>query len=129
MIYKVARAAPALVPPGDVDGFGLANRFDVSINGMRRNGVNVFVDGVSNTDVGSNITLLSTPTIDSIAEFKVLTSNYTAEVGRSGGGTVTLVTKSGANAFHGSIYEFARNDRFNANTYFNNRAGQPPTVP
>src|SRR5687768_16772827 len=93
----------------DETGFGLANRFDVSINGMRRNGVNVFVDGVSNTDVGSNITLLSTPTIDSIAEFKVLTSNYTAEVGRSGGGTVTLVTKSGGNAFHGSIYEFARN--------------------
>ena len=108
----------------DETGFGLANRFDVSINGMRRNGINVFVDGVSNTDVGSNITLLSTPTIDSIAEFKVLTSNYTAEVGRSGGGTVTIVTRSGANDFHGSIYEFARNDRFNANTYFNNRAGQ-----
>ena len=108
----------------DETGFGLANRFDVSINGMRRNAVNVFVDGVSNTDVGSNITLLSTPTIDSIKEFKVLTSNYTAEVGRSGGGTVTLVTKGGGNDFHGSIYDFARNDRFNANTFFNNRAGQ-----
>ncbi|HEY2971580.1 MAG TPA: TonB-dependent receptor [Pyrinomonadaceae bacterium] len=108
----------------DETGFGLANRFDVSINGMRRNAVNVFVDGVSNTDVGSNITLLSTPTIDSIKEFKVLTSNYTAEVGRSGGGTVTLVTKSGENAFHGSIYDFARNNRFNANTFFNNRLGR-----
>jgi hypothetical protein len=108
----------------DETGFGLANRFDVSINGMRRNGVNVFVDGVSNTDVGSNITLLSTPTIDSIKEFKVLTSNYTAEVGRSGGGTVTIVTKSGENEFHGSLYDFARNDRFNANTYFNNRRGR-----
>lgn len=107
----------------DETGFGLANRFDVSINGMRRNGVNVFVDGVSNTDVGSNITLLSTPTIDSIKEFKVLTSNYTAEVGRSGGGTVTLVTKSGENLFHGSIYDFARNNRFNANSFFNNRRG------
>ena len=108
----------------DETGFGLANRFDVSINGMRRNGVNVFVDGVSNTDVGSNITLLSTPTIDSIKEFKVLTSNYTAEVGRSGGGTVTLVTKGGENDFHGSLYDFARNDRFNANTFFNNRRGR-----
>jgi hypothetical protein len=107
----------------DETGFGLANRFDVSINGMRRNGVNVFVDGVSNTDVGSNITLLSTPTIDSIKEFKVLTSNYTAEVGRSGGGTVTIVTKSGENDFHGSLYDFARNNRFNANTFFNNRRG------
>lgn len=108
----------------DETGFGLANRFDVSINGMRRNGVNVFVDGVSNTDVGSNITLLSTPTIDSIKEFKVLTSNYTAEVGRSGGGTVTIVTKGGENEFHGSLYEFARNDRFNANSFFNNRRGR-----
>lgn len=107
----------------DETGFGLANRFDVSINGMRRNAVNVFVDGVSNTDVGSNITLLSTPTVDSIKEFKVLTSNYTAEVGRSGGGTVTLVTKGGGNDFHGSLYEFARNNRFNANTFFNNRGG------
>lgn len=108
----------------DETGFGLSNRFDVSINGMRRNGVNVFVDGVSNTDVGSNITLLSTPTIDSIKEFKVLTSNYTAEVGRSGGGTVTIVTRSGGNDFHGSLFEFARNNRFNANTYFNNRQGR-----
>jgi len=108
----------------DETGFGLANRFDVSINGMRRNGVNVFVDGVSNTDVGSNITLLSTPTIDSIKEFKVLTSNYTAEVGRSGGGTVTIVTKGGENNFHGSLYDFARNDRFNANSFFNNRRGR-----
>ena len=108
----------------DETQFGLSARFDVSINGMRRNGVNVFVDGVSNTDVGSNITLLSTPTIDSIREFKVLTSNYTADVGRSGGGTVTIVTRGGGNDFHGSIYDFARNDRFNANSFFNNRNGR-----
>jgi hypothetical protein len=108
----------------DETQFGLSSRFDVSINGMRRNGVNVFVDGVSNTDVGSNITLLSIPTIDSIKEFKVLTSNYTAEVGRSGGGTVTIVTNSGGNDFHGSLYEFARNNRFNANSFFNNRRGR-----
>jgi hypothetical protein len=110
----------------DETGLGLTSRFDVSINGMRRNSVNVFVDGVSNTDVGSNITLLSTPTVDSIQEFKVLTSNYTAEVGRSGGGTVTLVTRGGGNEFHGSIYDFARNNRFNANTFFNNRQGNRP---
>jgi hypothetical protein len=119
---KLLELAPGISSSlDDETGFGLTNRFDVSINGMRRNAVNVFVDGVSNTDVGSNITLLSTPTVDSIQEFKVLTSNYTADIGRSGGGTVTLVTKGGGNEFHGSIYEFARNDRFNANTFFNNR--------
>ncbi|MGH9941806.1 MAG: carboxypeptidase regulatory-like domain-containing protein [Pyrinomonadaceae bacterium] len=110
----------------DETGFGLSNVVSVSINGMRRNAVNFFVDGVSNTDVGSNVTLLSIPTIDSIQEFKVLSSNYTAEVGRSGGGTVTIVTKGGGNDFHGSIYDFARNDRFNANTFFNNRLGSRP---
>jgi Carboxypeptidase regulatory-like domain/TonB-dependent Receptor Plug Domain len=107
----------------DESTFGLTSRADISINGMRRNAVNYFVDGVSNTDVGSNITLLSTPTIDSIKEFKILTSNYTAEIGRSGGGAVTLVTKAGGNDYHGSAYEFVRNDRFNANTFFNNRLG------
>ena len=105
----------------DESNFGLTSRADVSINGLRRNAVNYLVDGVSNTDVGSNITLLSTPTVDSIQEFKVLSSNYTAEIGRSGGGAVIISTRGGGNDFHGSLYEFARNDYFNANTFFNNR--------
>lgn len=108
----------------DETGFGLTSVASVSINGMRRNAVNYFVDGVQNTDVGSNITLLSTPTIDSIREFKVLSSNYTAEIGRSGGGAVTIVTRGGGNDFHGTLYEFVRNDRFNANNFFNNRQGR-----
>ena len=108
----------------DETSLGLTNRASVSINGLRRNGVNFLVDGVNNTDGGSNITLLSTPTVDSIKEFKVLTSNYTAELGRSAGGVVTVVTKSGGNDYHGSLYEFVRNDRFNANTFFNNRRGR-----
>jgi hypothetical protein len=108
----------------DETGFGLTSTASVSINGMRRNAVNYFVDGVQNTDVGSNITLLSTPTVDAIKEFKVLSSNFTAEIGRSGGGAVTIVTRGGGNDFHGTIYEFVRNDRFNANSYFNNRQGR-----
>ena len=105
----------------DETSLGLTNRTSVSINGTRRNGINFLVDGVNNVDGGSNITLLTTPTIDSVREFKVLTSNYTAELGRSASGVVTLVTKSGGNDFHGSLYEFARHDRFNANTFFNKR--------
>jgi len=110
----------------DETALGLSNRTSISINGMRRNGVNYFIDGVNNTDGGSNITLLSTPTIDSIKEFKVLTSNYTSEVGRSGSGTVTVVTRGGGNEYHASLYEFVRNDRFNANSFFNNRGGNNP---
>ena len=67
----------------------------LSINGARRNAVNWLVDGVSNVDVGSNITLLSTPTLESIQEFKIITSSYAAEWPRSGGGIVNVVTKSG----------------------------------
>lgn len=108
----------------DESSFGLTSRASISINGMRRNSVNYLVDGVNNTDVGSNITLLSTPTVDSIKEFKVLSSNYTAEIGRSGGGSVIIVTRGGGKKFSGTLYEFARNDYFNANTFFNNRQGR-----
>ena len=108
----------------DESSFGLTSLASVSINGMRRNAVNYIVDGANNTDVGSNITLLSTPTVDSISEFKVLSSNYTAEVGRSGGGAVIIVTRGGGNEFHGNLYEFTRNDYFNANSFFNNRLGR-----
>ena len=105
----------------DETQLGLSNRTSFSINGLRRNGINFLVDGVNNVDGGSNITLLSTPSVDSIQEFKVLTSNFTAEFGRSAGGVVTVVTRGGSNEFHGTLYEFARNSRFNANSFFNNR--------
>ncbi len=107
-------------------GFGLTSLANISINGLRRNAVNYVVDGVNNTDVGSNITLLSAPTVDSIAEVKVLTSNYTAEIGRSAGGAVIITTRGGTNKFRGSVYEFVRNDYFNANSFFNNRLGRNP---
>ena len=62
-------------------GIGLTNVVDLSINGTRRNAVNFLVDGVSNTDVGSSITLLAIPTVDTIQEFRVITSVPTAEFG------------------------------------------------
>lgn len=102
---------------------GLTNVTDFSINGTRRNSINFLVDGVSNTDVGSNITLLSIPTVDSIQEFRVITSVPTAEFGKSGGGVVNLVTRGGGRDFHGAAYEFFRNDRLNANSFFNNANG------
>lgn len=105
-------------------GFGLTSLANISINGLRRNSVNYLVDGVSNTDVGSNITLLSSPTVDSIGEVKILTSNYTAEIGRSGGGSVIISTRGGGNKFRGTAYNFVRNDYFNANSFFNNRLGR-----
>jgi hypothetical protein len=83
------------------------------------------VDGVSNVDVGSNVTLLSTPSLESIEEFKIITSGYQAEWPRSGGGIVNVVTKSGGSRFSGSAYEFFRSDKLNANSFFRNRNPDP----
>jgi Carboxypeptidase regulatory-like domain len=105
-------------------GIGLTNTVDFSINGTRRNSINFLVDGASNTDVGSGITLLAVPTVDSIQEFRVITSIPGAEFGKSGGGVVNLITRGGGQEFHGGFYEFLRNDRLNANTFLNNAAGR-----
>jgi hypothetical protein len=107
----------------DEVGIGLTSLTSISINGARRNGVNWLVDGASNVDVGSNITLLSTPTLESIEEFKIITSSYAAEWPRSGGGIINVVTKSGTNDFRASAYEFFRNDALNANSFFRKQVG------
>jgi len=109
----------------DEVGIGLTSTVSISVAGNRRNAVNYFVDGASNVDVGSNITLLSTPTLESIEEFKIITSSYAAEWPRSGGGIVNVVTKSGSNTFRGSAYEYYRNDALNANSFFRKQSSNP----
>jgi hypothetical protein len=63
------------------------------------------------------------PVVDDVQEFKVQTNTFTAEFGRTGGGVVNIVTKSGGNELHGTVYEFFRNNHLDANNWFNNRAG------
>src|SRR4051812_2404713 len=106
----------------DEVGIGLTSTVSISVAGGRRNSVNWLVDGVSNVDVGSNVTLLSTPTLESIQEFKIITSSYAAEYPRSGGGIVNIVTKGGGQKFNGTAYDFIRNDKLNANSFFRNRS-------
>jgi hypothetical protein len=91
-----------------------------SINGARNSSSAWLVDGADNVDRGSNQTLLNTPSIDSIAEFKVQRSGYSAESGRAGGAQISVVTKSGTNEFHGNVFEFVRNNAFAANNFYNN---------
>jgi hypothetical protein len=101
---------------------GTANTVAFSINGSRATANNWTIDGADNVDRGSNLTLLSYPSVDAISEFVTLRGTYEAEYGRSASGQVNVVTRSGTNAIHGGAYEFFRNDIFNANNYFNNLA-------
>jgi Carboxypeptidase regulatory-like domain len=107
---------------------GVYGNVAYSMNGGRTEYNNWELDGGDNMDNGSNSTLNVYPNPEAIAEFKVLTSNYGAQYGRNGSGTVEVETKSGGSTFHGSAFEYLRNDMFNANEFFNNANGiaRPP---
>ena len=93
---------------------------NIFANGLRSSANNLQLDGVSIVDTGNNGTLLSL-NLDAVEEFKVLTSNYQAEYGRSAGAQISAVTRGGKRDFHGSAYAFRRHDGMNANTWINNR--------
>ncbi len=97
----------------------------VIVNGQREDNNNYLIEGISATDYNvSQSTNVPLPNPDVIEEFKVQTSLYDASQGRNSGGNVNAVLKSGSKDFHGDVYEFFRNDVFNANEFFLNRAGQ-----
>lgn len=94
---------------------GSKNPFSVS--GQRSESLTFLIDGADNTDFLSN-NIAVNPNPDAVQEFKILTNNYDAEFGRSSGGIVNQVIKSGTNHVHGSAFEFLRNDVLNARDYF-----------
>jgi Carboxypeptidase regulatory-like domain/TonB-dependent Receptor Plug Domain len=97
---------------------GVAGSVEYSMNGGRTEYNNWELDGASIMDNGSNATLNVYPDVDAIAETEVLTSNYGAQYGRNASGTVHAQTKSGTEQFHGDVFEFLRNNAFNARNYF-----------
>ncbi|HJY30829.1 MAG TPA: TonB-dependent receptor [Pyrinomonadaceae bacterium] len=111
---------------GTTNPAGQANTVNISVNGARSAQNTYTVDGADVTDRGSNITIQAYPSVDSIAEFKVQRSLFAAESGRSGGGQINVVTRGGGEDFHGSFYEFVRNDKLNANDFISNRSTNPP---
>ena len=111
---------------GTTNPDGQANTINISVNGARSSQNTFTVDGADITDRGSNITIQAYPSVDSIGEFRVLRSLFPAESGRSGGGQVNVITRSGTNEFHGSIFEFIRNEAFNANSFLTNSTTSPP---
>src|SRR5713101_2119034 len=130
---SLTRTIPGIVrgiPGQNIDGAGsLAWRTSASFaaNGQRPRDNNYMLDGVDNNETWLQTVVLF-PSVDALDEFKLQTSTYSAEFGHSLGGVVNLQIKSGANVMHGSGFEFLRNDRFDANNFFNNRAGRdkPP---
>ncbi len=119
----VPGASPAdSLRPGNT---GLLAGVDISMSGSPANANAWLVDGVDNVDHGSGRTILVYPSVDSIDEFKVERNAYGPEMAAAGGAQINLVTKSGSNAFHGTGYEFVRNDKFQAANFFLNRAGAP----
>ena len=101
-----------------------------NVNGMRSTYNNFLLDGLDNNSYGTSNQNYSSqvvqPSPDAVAEFAVITSNFSAEYGRVGGGIVNAAMRSGTNRFHGTAYEFLRNTDLNATGYF--RAAANPTL-
>ncbi len=100
----------------------------VNVNGMGTGRANFMVDGIVDLDTGSNGTTHFEPNMDSIAEIRVLTTNYQAEYGRSAGGQISVVTKSGAQEFHGTAWATKRHEMFNAKNFFDNFNNRPKSI-
>lgn len=100
----------------------------VNIHGIRSLYNNFILDGQDNNSISTNVqefsTQVSRPSIDSLNEFKVVTSQFSADTGRAAGGVISVTTKSGTNDFRGLAYEYVRNRVFDANDFFSNRLGR-----
>lgn len=117
---QLARLSPGVAVSGGGGGQqgGEGNVSGFSSNGQRSTSNNFLVDGVDNNNYFAG-EAAQLPSIDSIREFEVQTNTFAAEYGRNSGSVVNLVTKSGTNQLHGSVYEFFRNDALDARNFFN----------
>jgi hypothetical protein len=119
----LARLSTGVVPPQP----GARAPLMFSANGVRPAQNNYLLDGIdnntSNVDFLSGVAYIVKPPVDAVDEIKILTSSFSAEYGRAGGAVLNTTLKSGTNVFHGSVWEFARDDAMNATDFFANKAG------
>jgi outer membrane receptor protein involved in Fe transport len=115
--YSLVLLAPGVLPRGNAGSGPI-------INGGRSNTSEILLDGAETRNATTN-DIAFVPPLETVAEFKVMTNAFSSEFGRSGGGVLTVATRSGTNELHGSAYEFIRNDKLNANSWASNRAGLP----
>ncbi len=132
----LALTQPGVIPiaSSDIGSYGTENGGNadngyggISVAGGRGDSVTYLLDGGINNRVTSNQVVFN-PNPEAVEEFRLLENNYTAEYGRNGGGTVSVVLKSGTNSLHGSLFDYLRNDAFNANDYFDKAVGNPRPV-
>jgi len=112
----VSSPAPARTRGGKTSSF--------SANGQLESRNSQMLDGMDNSERYYGLVMIR-PSLDGIAEVRVDTNTFSAESGRSGGAVVNLITSLGAIQFHGTLFEFIRNDKLDANEFFNSMAGQP----
>ena len=129
-VYALAALTPGVFarrPQTGINTEGFHSIGIFTVNGGRDSSNAIMMDGVpvtmnSNTsNMNANSAL---PTIEGVEEFRIQTNSYSAEYGRSGGGVLTIATKSGTNQLHGSAFDFLRNNKMDANNFFANRSGQ-----
>ena len=117
-VFDLMQLAPGAV---NVNGVDFENGHGTVVNGVREDFNGFLINGVSNKGLSGGA--VNVPIQDSVEEFQQLQLNMSAQYGNSAGGTVNLVTKSGTNAWHGSLWEYIRNDAVDANEYFLNKDG------
>jgi hypothetical protein len=124
---NLALLVPGAAPGGyDPTTVGVIAGSTLPFNGLPGNFINWEIDSTNNVDQGSGSdSLMLFPNLDSIAEFRISSSNYSAEYGKSASANIEVVTKSGTRQFHGTVFEFVRNDKFDANDWFINRTIAP----
>src|SRR5216684_2893333 len=119
-VFDLISLAPGAV---NVNGVDFENGHNTVVNGLRPNFSGFLINGSSDKGLSGGVS--TTPNADIVQEFQELTLNMSAQYGTSAGAIVNVVTKSGSNDFHGSIYEFLRNDKLDANNFFFNANGTP----
>ncbi len=131
--FALARLSPGVIAAGmlnETKPYDVGGNSYISIAGSRRYSVEFALNGVPN---GAPAGLFSgflaySPPVDATQEFRVVTNGFDAQYGHNGSGVVSVATKSGANEYHGSLYEFLQNEKLNATNFFTNRSGarKPP---
>lgn len=115
--YELSLLLPGVAPPAQGSAGSVRGAFSINVNGAREDANNFLLDGAYNGDPKLNGVGVTSP-VDAIREFEVATSTYDTSFGRNGGGQISVVTRSGGNQVHATLYEFVRPGALEANNYF-----------